>query len=46
MLLTLSGGWGLGGGAGQCPCKSVKTENDVTSSESNIFNQIWTGSVF
>ena len=24
---------------GQCPCKSVKTENDVTSSKINIFSQ-------
>ena len=27
---------------GQCPCKLVKTENEITIS----FNEIWTGSVF
>ena len=30
----------------QCPCKSVKMENDVTSSRIHIFTKIWTGSVF
>ena len=29
----------------QCPCKSVKTENDITSTTINIFQSIWTGSV-
>ena len=25
---------------GQCPCKLVKTENEITSSKINIFNEI------